>query len=563
MSEKTNLLGLGIDFGTNSVRALILDLITGKELATSVSNYKSGEVGILLDKNDPVLARQNPADYLESMEISVRETVNKIKELGINVENIAGIGVDTTGSTPIPVDENMIPLAMKPEFKENLNAHAWLWKDHTSINESIQITELAAEMRPDFIAKCGGAYSSEWFFSKILHCLNVDKKVFDSAATWVECSDFIPAALAGVNNINDLKRNICAAGHKAMYSDDWNGYPDEEFLARLSPELVRLRKTLEKQAYTIDELAGNLSKEWAEKFGLKENIPIAIGAMDAHLGAIGSGVGKGTLVKIIGTSTCDIMVEDISSNIKPIPGVAGFVDHSVIPNYVGIEAGQSAVGDIFNWYITKVLKKDFSYFDTLTEKAQELKAGQSGLLSLDWNNGNRTILADFNLSGLILGQTLHTTDYEIYRALIEATAFGALKIIERIEEYGVQIKKVVNCGGIAEKNPLVMQIYADVTNRPMEVAESSQTVAMGSAIVGGWAGAKGTEGFENIEEIQQRVCKVKEKVYYPNADEAKVYAKIYKLYSKLHDSFGLKNHSSNLYDVMKELIEIKKNVIGN
>ncbi len=244
--------------------------------------------------------------------------------------------------------------------------------------------------------------------------------------------------------------------------------------------------------------------------------------------------------------------------VKNIPGVAGIVDGSVLPNFIGVEAGQSAVGDIFNWFVTNVLNKGPEYHDILTEKAEKLKAGQSGLLALDWNNGNRTVLADFNLTGLILGQTLHTTDYEIYKALIEATAFGALKIIDRIEEYGIKIDKLVNCGGIAEKNPLVMQIYADILNRPIEIAASSQTVALGAAIIGGFVGMEKKEQFESIPEIQSRVCRTKEKKYFPNPEAVKVYSEIYNLYTQVHDSFGMQNQKIDLFNVMKKLLEIKK-----
>ncbi len=556
--DTKNYYGLGIDFGTNSVRALILNLLTGEEISTSVSNFKSGENGILLDDNDPQLARQFPGDYLESMEIAVKVAVYEAVSTGHNINDIVGIGVDTTGSTPIPVDSNLTPLAFKDEFKDNLNAQSWLWKDHTSTEESDEITKLSAEIRPEYIAKCGGAYSSEWFFSKIFHCLNVDEEVFDAADTWLECSDYIPAVLSGIKDIKDVKRNVCSAGHKAMYSNEWGGYPDEDFLNSLSPKMAKLKKSLNK-TYSIEDEAGYLSEDWATKFGLNSGIPIAVGALDAHIGAIGSGVGDGVLVKIIGTSTCDIMVLDKDKDVQNIPGVAGVVDESVLPNYIGVEAGQSAVGDIFNWFVSNALNKGADYHNVLSEKAELLNPGQSGLLALDWNNGNRNVLADFNLTGLILGQTLHTKDYEIYRALIEATAFGALKIIERMEEYGIKIDKLVNCGGIAEKNPLVMQIYADILNRPMEIAESAQTVALGAAIVGGFVGMEKQDLFESISEIQARVCKVKEKVYVPNQKSVETYSEIYKLYTKVHDSFGKDEENINLFGVMKKLIKIKKN----
>ena len=271
---------------------------------------------------------------------------------------------------------------------------------------------------------------------------------------------------------------------------------------------------------------------------------------------------KEILVKIIGTSTCDIMVVPEKDYLQDIPGVAGIVNGSVLPGYIGIEAGQSAVGDIFNWYVSRVLNQSHEYHQTLTENARGLKAGEIGMLSLDWNNGNRNVLADFNLSGLLVGQTLHSRDFEIYRALIEATAFGALKIIDRMEEYGIQIKKVINCGGIAENNDLVMQIYANILNRPMEIALSPQTVALGAAIIGGAAALKGTSGFSTIEEIQKRICKVKVEKFYPQTNDVQTYGKLYRLYNMMHDSFGIQGHQGDLYRVMKELLKIKRQPDG-
>ncbi|MEJ2637305.1 MAG: ribulokinase, partial [Calditrichia bacterium] len=380
--------------------------------------------------------------------------------------------------------------------------------------------------------------------------------------SWMELSDYIPAVLCGVNDIKDVKRNVCAAGHKAMYNRNWGGLPDKEFLQRLAPEMADLHDRLYQEAYTLDTTAGKLNVEWAEKFGLPEGIPVAVGGIDAHVGAIGSGIGKDVLVKIIGTSTCDIMVYPNDGTLEDIPGVAGIVDGSVLPGYIGIEAGQSAVGDIFNWFIARVLKKDDAHHAELSRQAAELKAGQSGLMALDWNNGNRNVLADHNLTGLLVGQTLHTTDYEIYRALIEATAFGARKIIQRMEEYGVRIDKVVNCGGIAEKNPLAMQIYANILNRPMEVAYSAQTVALGAAILGAAVGFKEEEGFESVEAIQKRICHTKEQVYTPHPEEGRTYDRLYGIYEKLHDGLGVKNSGVDMSGVMKELLEVKRMVAG-
>ena len=555
-----NFYSLGIDFGTNSVRALLVDLMSGEEISSETSIYRSGENGIMLDRSQPHLARQFPGDYLESMQEAVKKTVSNAIDKGHQINDIRGIGIDGTGSSPLPVDRAMQALAFQKVFRNNLNAYTWLWKDHTAAEEAHQITETAKQVRPHYLKKCGGAYSSEWFFSKIYHCLNIDPPVFQAAYSWIELSDYIPAILCGIKDPKEVKRNICAAGHKAMYNVNWGGLPDEEFLHNLSPALANLRKRLYKIASPSDQLAGHLNVEWAEKLGLIEGIPVGIGALDAHYGGIGAGVGREILVKIIGTSTCDIMVYPDDGTLEDIPGVAGLVKGSVIPGYIGIEAGQSAVGDLFNWMVSQILHQDESYHTVLTEKASQLKPGESGLLALDWNNGNRNVLTDPKLSGLLVGQTLLTSDDEIYRALIEATAFGARRIIEQMEKYGVKIAKVINCGGIAEKNTLVMQIYANIIGRPMAVAKSPQTVALGAAIMGGAAAAKEEIGFETVESIQQRVCRTKDRVYYPESTAQKIYNRLYQLYISLHDGFGVKNNQINMYSIMKELMDIKKTI---
>ncbi|MFA5293056.1 MAG: ribulokinase [Phycisphaerae bacterium] len=555
---------IGLDYGTNSVRCVVVNTKNGDEIGTAVFSYPSGKDGIILDHSDANVARQNPADYIKGIEISVKNALIQAKknDKNFSADKIIGFGVDTTGSTPIPVDKNGTPLSELAKFKNNPNAMAWLWKDHTGYAEAAQITALAKKLYPEYLAKCGGTYSSEWFFSKILHCLNIDKKVFDAAYSWVECSDYIPAVLVGDTKPENLKCSRCAAGHKAMFSEEWGGLPAKSFLSKLNPKLGALRERLYKKTYTVETAAGGLSKEWAKKLGLAENIPVAVGAFDAHLGAVGSGVKNGTLVKIIGTSTCDILVSPKKGKLKDIPGVCGIVDGSVLPNFWGLEAGQSAVGDIFNWFVNYIQPggKIEGSHEELTKKAAKLKPAQSGLLALDWNNGNRTILVDQRLTGLLIGQTLHTKPEEIYRALIEATAFGALTIFNRFEEYGVKINEVVNCGGIAEKNPMVMQIYADITGREMKVSRSSQSCALGSAIAAAVIAGKKAGGFDNFASAQSAMCGVKKKTYKPNAKNHKVYAELYKLYKKLHDAFGIKDNKIVLSDVMKKLLEIKEKV---
>lgn len=546
---------LGLDFGTNTVRALVVRCADGAELGTCVADYPSGEQGILLDPKDHHLARQHPGDYLSGLEKSVIGALAAArKQRGFDAAKIVGIGVDTTGSSPIPVDRQNRPLALDRKWRRNLAAQCWLWKDHTGWREAARITELAARHRPHFIAKCGNTYSSEWWWSKIWHCLAVAPEVFAAAWSWVELSDWVPAILAGVTDPTRVKRGICPAGHKALYCDEWGGLPDKEFLAMLDPKLADLRNRLYKKAYDATEPAGALSDEWAARLGLPAGIPIAIGEFDVHYGAIGCGVTEGTLVKVIGTSTCDCGVVSADKQVPDIPGICGIVKGAILPGYYGIEAGQSAVGDIFRWWAEVVCEGDAALHAQLSKAAARLQPGQSGLLALDWNNGNRTILVDQTLSGLLLGQTLHTTRTEIYRTLIEATAFGARAIIERLKEYGVPLDRVVCAGGIAEKNPLLMQIYADVTGCTMLVAGSSQACALGSAV----AAAVLAGAHRDFPAAQRAMTSIKRKQYQPDPAARKVYDQLYVLYRQLHDSFGGLNKSADLSRVMKNLLAIKE-----
>jgi len=552
---------IGLDYGTNSVRTLVVDAANGREVATSVWNYEHGEAGVILSR-DPNLARQHPADYVKGAEISIRRALAGARKAvrTFRPEQVIGIGVDTTGSTPIPVDRDGRPLAFDKRFAKNPAAMAWLWKDHTSVAEAEEITELARKTRPHFLSKCGGVYSSEWFFSKILHCLRSSPEVFDCAYTWVECADWVPAMLTGTEAPDRLTVGVCAAGHKAMYNDDWGGYPDEEFLSQLDPKLGALRARLRPKAHTIDRAVGGLTAEWAARTGLPAGIPVAVGAFDAHLGGVGAGIAPGTLVKIIGTSTCDMMVVPEDVQLADIPGLCGIVRGSILPGYYGLEAGQSAVGDIFNWFVNYLRPGGAraGSHEQLSAAAAGLAPGESGLLALDWNNGNRTILVDQRLTGLLLGHTLYTRPAEIYRALIEATAFGALTIIMRFEEYGVKVEQIVNCGGIAEKNPLVMQIYADVTGRPMKVSRSAQTCALGAAIAGAVVGG----AHRNYGDAQKAMTGLRRRIYRPNPEAHAVYRELYGLYRRLHDAFGTREWQGNLYDVMKRLIEIRSRARG-
>jgi L-ribulokinase len=569
---------IGLDYGTNSVRALVVDTAHGREVGTAVWNYEHGTQGVILGR-DPNLARQHPADYVKGAEVTIRQALAAAKKAvkGFSADQVVGIGVDTTGSTPLPVDAKGQPLAFDQRFAKNPAAMAWLWKDHTGVAEAAEITALARKIRPQYLAKCGGIYSSEWFFSKILHCLRTAPEVFRAAHSWVELADYVPAALTGTEHPDQFIAGVCAAGHKAMWNTKWGGYPDAQFLSKLDSKLDKLRARLTPRVHSIDRAVGGLTAAWAKKTGLRAGIPVAVGAFDAHLGAVGSGVAPGTLVKIIGTSTCDISIASNRKKLADVPGLCGIVDGSVLPGFFGLEAGQSAVGDIFNWFVNYVqpgapttgsasgkaasetsragARRSLTH-EALTAGAAKLKAGESGLLALDWNNGNRTILVDQRLTGLLAGQTLYTTPAEIYRALIEATAFGALTIINRFEEYGVKIRQVVNCGGIAEKNPVVMQIYADVTGRPMKVSRSAQTCALGSAI----AAAVVAGAHRNYAAAQKAMTGLKPRVFKPDAKAHAVYKELYALYKQLHDAFGTKEWNGNLHGVMKQLIDIRGRV---
>ncbi|MBN1446152.1 MAG: ribulokinase [Candidatus Omnitrophica bacterium] len=550
---------IGLDFGTNSVRSVLLDLEKGIETAEAVCGYPSGLDGIILDDKNPHLARQNPYDYHISLERAVHAALKKAtKDKKFTPEKVIGIGIDTTGSTPMPVDKKLIPLSFYPQFRNNKNAMAYLWKDHASADEAEEITELARKIRPEYLANIGGTYSSEWFFSKLLHMARTDKKVFNASASFIEHCDYMPAILSGKKSPAEAVRSVCAAGHKAMYSAERGGLPDEKFLCTLDSSFKGIRNKLYDKAYPAGHTAGFLCGEWAKKLGLPEGIPVSVGAFDAHMGAVGAGIQPGVLVKIIGTSTCDMTVSPKGKKLRNVPGICGSVPDSIIPGFIGMEAGQSAVGDIFYWFIRKFLPAGAG---NLHQKyallASKMKPGQSGLLALDWQNGNRNVLVDPKLTGLILGFTLNTKPEEVYRALIEATGFGARVIIERMEEYGVEIREIVATGGIPDKNPLLMQIYSDITGRAIKIAASGQTCAVGAAVFGAMAAGKEKGGFKDAAEARKKICRFKKVVYKPDKKSKKTYDRIYRLYKDVHDVFGVSNINKNLYDVMKELLRIK------
>lgn len=560
---------IGIDYGTNSVRAVLINISNGHQISSSVYEYPSGINGIILDEKEPLLARHNPKDYVTGLEKVITSLLSKVnQEFCITSDSIIGIGIDSTGSSPMPIDITGCPLAFNDKFKDKPNAYVWLWKDHSSIDEAEEISSLASKIRPEYLSKVGGHYSSEWFWSKILHCVHTTPDISKSAWSWVEMCDWIPALLAGNTIPERIKRGICSAGHKAMFHPDWEGWPDQEFLTKLDPELNRIVKTLNQNTFTVGEKAGYLSLEWANRLGLKKGTVISVGGLDAHLGAIGAGISPNILVRNIGTSTCDMMISALEIKQPFVSGLAGIVPGSILPGYYGLEAGQSAVGDIFKWYTSLISDSSSkikiysikNIYEELQVDALKIYPGASGLLSLDWFNGNRTILMDQRLTGIIIGLTLNTTKAEIYRALIEGTAFGARTIIEHFEKAGIRIDRIINCGGISYKSPLIMQIYADVLGKKMEISESQETASLGSAIAAAVAAGEELGGYIDFSSAIKAMTKVANISYYPDSKKSSIYNKLFSLFSMVHDTFGKNNNQLDMYSLMKSLVYLKEEV---
>jgi L-ribulokinase len=536
---------IGIDFGTDSVRSVIVDTSNGKEISYGVSYFKKWGEGRYCspEKNQ---FRQHPIDHIRSLEESISSAI-KEASLGKN-DNIAGIGVATTGSTAGPVDEDGTVLALRKDFKDNPNAMFVMWKDHSTVEEAELINKTAKSWGgEDYTKYEGGVYSSEWFWAKILHVLKEDDKVKKAAFSWIEHADWVPAILTGNINPLKIKRSRCAAGHKAMWHASWGGLPPEEFLVKISPLLSGIRDRLYTKTYTSDYTAGVLNSRWAKKLNLKEGIPISVGAYDAHMGAVGAGVKPGTFIKIIGTSCCDIAVSSKSViGEKLISGICGQVDGSVIPGMIGLEAGQSAFGDVYAWF-QDLLSWPFEEMSSsainkqkiketigliipeLSKAASKINPENNNLIALDWLNGRRTPYADQKLKGAILGITLGTNAPRLFRTLVEATAFGAKAIIERFHQEDIIIKQVIAIGGIPKKSPLVIQVLSDVLNMPVKVTKSEQSVALGAAIFG--AVAAGI--YKSVEEAQKYMNSDFETIYYPDKKNISIYNHLYERYRKI------------------------------
>lgn len=484
---------IGVDYGTDSVRALLVNAQTGETLGTAVHEYARWKKGLYCDSNASQF-RQHPLDYLEGLENTVKGALANVSDEVR--QQVVGISVDTTGSTPGPVDEHGTPLALLPDFAENPNGMFILWKDHTANTEAEEINELAHKWDVDFTKYVGGIYSSEWYWAKMLRTLRVDEAVRERAFSWVEHCDWISAVLTGNTNPLTLKRSRCAAGHKAMWHDEFNGLPADDFLTTLDPLLSGLRDRLYTNTYTANEPMGTLSAEWAEKLGLSPSVTIGIGAFDAHMGAIGAEITPYTFVRVMGTSTCDILVaptDEIGHML--IRGICGQVDGSVLPGMLGMEAGQSAFGDVYAWFqrvvvapvqellgdeVASQLSKNLIPY--LAEKAAQLPVTESDPVALDWFNGRRTPDANHTLKGAITGLNLGSDAVRIFKALVEATAYGSKAIVQRFLQEGVPIKQVIAIGGVAKKSPFVMQTLADVLNMPINIASSDQACALGAAM---------------------------------------------------------------------------------
>jgi len=540
---------IGLDYGSDSVRSLIVNVETGEEVASVVFNYPRWKKGMYCDAPSNRF-RQHPKDYLEGLEYTITEA---LKQAPAEVaKNVVGISVDTTGSTPVAVDEKGTPLSLTPGFEENPNAMFVLWKDHTAVKEADEINELARKWDIDFTKFEGGIYSSEWFWAKLLHVIREDAGVFRAAYSWVEHCDWIPAILTGNTNPKTLKRSRCAAGHKAMWHEAFGGLPAEEFLTALDPLLSGLKDRLYKETFTCDVSAGTLTKEWAEKLGLPASVVVGVGAFDAHLGAVGAEIEPYYLSKVMGTSTCDMLIapmEEVGD--KLVNGICGQVDGSIVPGMLGLEAGQSAFGDIYAWF-KRVLEwplenimKESGLIDEatrqklidetsdkiiakLSEEAAKIPIDESGIVALDWMNGRRTPDANQNLKGAIAGLNLGSDAPRIFRALVEATAFGSRAINDRFISEGVRIDGVIALGGVAKKSPLVMQIVADVLDMPIKVARSEQACALGSAM----AAAVASGVYSNTSEAQKHMGGGIETEYHPIPENVEKYKVLYEKYKK-------------------------------
>lgn len=547
---------IGIDYGTESGRAVLVDLSDGTEVADHVTPYPHNVIDERLPGSGRKLehdwALQHPGDYIEVLRNSVPVVM---RTSGVNPSDVIGVGIDFTACTMLPVDAECQPLCFDPELQDRPHSWVKLWKHHAAQEEANRINEIAAQRGEAFLPRYGGKISSEWMIAKIWQILNEDPDMYEMADQFLEAADWVVAQMTG----NRL-RNSCTAGYKAIWHKQ-DGYPSEAFFQALDPRLEKLTSTkLRGEVVPLGTKAGGLTIEMAQLMGLNPGTAVAVGNVDAHAAVPGVGVvSPGKLVMAMGTSICHML---LGNEERQVEGMCGVVEDGIIPGYMGYEAGQSAVGDIFAWYVEQGVpayvheaasNEGMNVHEWLEQRAAAYKPGETGLLALDWWNGNRSVLVDTNLTGLLVGYTLLTKPEEIYRTLLEATAFGTRKIIDAFHSNGVEVHELYACGGLPQKNRLLMQIYADVTNREIKIADSKQTPALGAAMFGAVAAGAANGGYDSIVEAAEKMARVREETFKPIPEQVAVYEKLYEEYNKLHDYFGRGEN-----DVMKRLKSIKE-----
>ena len=550
---------IGVDFGTLSGRAVLVNVVNGEEVAVAVHEYTHGVMDERLPDGTPLgvdWALQHPQDYLDVFRITIPQVMQMAS---VSPEQIAGVGIDFTACTMLPVTADGTPLCFLDEFKNRPNAWIKLWKHHAAQDEANKLNAIAEKRGEKFLRRYGGKISSEWLIPKIWQTADEDPEIYDAAARFLEAADWVVWQLTGIET-----RNTCTAGYKAIWHKH-DGYPSNDFFRALNPKMEKLvDEKLSRHLLPVGTKAGSITAAASRLTGLNEGTAVAVANVDAHVSIPAVGItSSGKMLAIIGTSTCHMLLGDIE---KEVPGMCGVVEDGIIEGFFGYEAGQSCVGDHFQWFVENCTPADYKaeadrrgmdMHALLTEKASALKPGESGLVALDWWNGNRSVLVDVDLTGMMLGMTLTTKPEEIYRALIEATAYGTRMIIDTFEGNGVPVNEFIAAGGIAEKNPFVMQIYADIINREIKISGSPQAPALGSAMFGAVAAGKKAGGYDNIQEAAAVMAKVKDYSYKPIATNAAAYQKLYAEYRILHDYFG---RGAN--DVMKRLKSIKKEVRG-
>lgn len=546
---------IGVDYGSESARALLLNIETGEEVSSEMMEYPHLVMSEQLPcgkKLEPFWALQHPKDYIDALEYIVKKVIEKTK---VSPDDIVGLGIDFTACTILPMKKDGTPLCYLDEYKNNPHAYVKLWKHHAAQDEANKLNKIANEMGEKFINRYGGKISSEWYLPKVWQVLDEAPEVYEATDKFIEATDWVIMQLTGKET-----RNSCTAGYKAIWHKQ-EGFPRKEFLRALDERLENVyEEKFGCEISSIGEKAGELTAEMAKKLGLKEGMPIAVANVDAHVAVPAMGVTEpGKMVMIMGTSTCSMVLSDKE---VVVPGICGYVEDGIIPGLYGYEAGQSAVGDIFAWFVKNCVSQSYmeeadklglNIHQYLTMKAEKLNPGDSGLLALDWLNGNRTVLVDTDLTGLILGLNLNTKPEEIYRALIESTAYGHKKIVDTFNQNGVEINELYACGGLPQKNRMLIQIYADVTNLPIRISKSTQTPALGSAMFGAVVAGKENGGFESIHEAAKVIPKLLDEVITPIPENVEIYSKIYAHYDRLHDYFGRGENN-----VMKDLKKMRK-----